>query len=54
MVICTDYRSKDKFSNRIFLEYLYDNIIPKNDEVEEEIIWSNFRVQKQIYLPLYG
>ena len=41
MVICTDYRSKDKFSNRIFLEYLYDNIIPKNDEVEEEIIWSD-------------
>ena len=41
MVICTDYRSKDKFSNTIFLEYLYDNIIPKNDEVEEEIIWSD-------------
>ena len=41
MVICTDYRSKDKFSNRIFLEYLYHNIIPKNDEDEEEIIWSD-------------
>ena len=30
MVICTDYKSKDKFSNRsnrTFLEYLYDNII---------------------------
>ena len=41
MVICTDYKSKDKFSNRTFLEYLYDNIIPKNDEVKEEIIWSD-------------
>ena len=41
MVICTDYKSKDKFSNRTFLEYLYDNIIPKNDEVKEEMIWSD-------------
>ena len=41
MAICTDYKSKDKFSNRTFLEYLYDNIIPKNDEVKEEIIWSD-------------
>ena len=37
----TDYNPKDKFSNRTFLEYLYDNIIPKNDEVREEIIWSD-------------
>ena len=41
MVICTDYKSNDKFSNGIFLEYLYDNIIPKNDEFIEEIIWSD-------------
>ena len=41
MVIRTDYKSKDKFSNGTFLEYLYDNIIPKNDEVKEEIIWSD-------------
>ena len=41
MVICTDYKSKDKFSNGTFLEYLYDNITPKNDEVKEEIIWSD-------------
>ena len=27
MVICTDYKSKDKFFNGAFLEYLYDNII---------------------------
>ena len=40
-VICTDYKSKGKCSNRNFLEYPYDNIIPKNDEVEEEIIWSD-------------
>ena len=31
MVICTDCKSKDKFSNGTFLEYLYDNIITKND-----------------------
>ena len=29
MVICTDYRSKDKFTNRTFLKYLYDNIPKK-------------------------
>ena len=40
MVICTDYKSKDIFSNETFLEYLYDNNTPKNDEVKEEIIWS--------------
>ena len=56
MVICTDYKPKDKFSNRTFLEYLYDNIIPKNDEVREEIIWSDgptseFK-KKYIYVPL--
>ena len=33
-VICTDYKSKDKSSNRTFLEYLYYNIIPKNNEVK--------------------
>ena len=41
MVIHTDYKSKDKFSNGTSLKYLYDNIIPKNDEVKEEIIWSD-------------
>ena len=41
MVIRTDYKSKDKFSNGTSLKYLYDNIIPKNDEVKEEIIWSD-------------
>ena len=44
MIICTDYKSKDKFSNRSnrpFLEYLYDTIIPKNDEIKEEIICSD-------------
>ena len=42
MVICTDYKSKDKFSKGTFLEYLYDRIIPEKDEVdEEEIIWSD-------------
>ena len=41
MVICTGYKSKDKFPNGTFLEYLYDNIFPKNDEVKEEIIWSD-------------
>ena len=41
MVINTDYKSKDKFSNGTFLEYLYDNITPKNDEAKEEIIWSD-------------
>ena len=41
MVICTDNKSKDKFSNKTFLEYHCDNIISKNDEVEEDIIWSD-------------
>ena len=41
MAICTDCKSKDKFSNGTFLKYLYDNIIPKNNEVKEEIIWSD-------------
>ena len=27
MVICTDYKSQNKFSNETFLEHLYDNII---------------------------
>ena len=45
MVICTDYKPKDKFSNRTFLEYLYDNIIPKNDEVRERS--SGLMVQLQ-------
>ena len=40
-ILRTNYKPKDKFSNRTFLEYLYDNIIPKNDEVREEIIWSD-------------
>ena len=35
MVICTDYKPKDKFSNGTFLEYLYDNIIPKNDMLKQ-------------------
>ena len=39
---CTDYKSKDKFSKGTFLEYLYDKIIAKKDEIdEEEIIWSD-------------
>ena len=34
-------KSKEKFSNWTFLKYLYDNTIPKIDEVEEEIICSD-------------
>ena len=41
MVICTDYKFKDKFCNGTFLGYLYDIVVPKNDEVKEEIIWSD-------------
>ena len=35
MVICTDYKPKDKFSNGTFLEYLHDNIVPKNDMLKQ-------------------
>ena len=41
MVICTGCKSKDKFPNGTFLKYLYDNIFFKNDEVKEEILWSD-------------
>ena len=41
MIICTDYKSKDKFSNGVFFQKLYDQVISKSEEVEEEIIWSD-------------
>ena len=40
LLICTDYKGKDKFSNGTFIEYLYQNHIPEDHKVRSEIIWS--------------
>ena len=45
MVICTDYKSKDTFSNETLLEYLYDSIIPKNKRLKKRL--SGLVVQLQ-------
>ena len=38
-VICTNYKGKDKFAIRKFLDHLYENEISEDDSVEKEIIW---------------
>ena len=40
-VICTNYKGKDKFAIRKFLDHLYENEISEDDSVEKEIIWSD-------------
>ena len=40
-LFCTNYKNKDKFSNRVFLEYLYKHEIPTDETVSQEIIWSD-------------
>ena len=41
LIFGTDYKGKDKFSTGLFIEKLYENEIPANENVEEEIIWSD-------------
>ena len=41
MVICTDYKSKDKAATGMFLYLLYKKYIPNNGAVQEETIWSD-------------
>ena len=57
LLICTDYKSKDKFSNGTFIEYLYQNHIPTDENIQYEIIWSDgpsseFKVNN-LYYQLY-
>ena len=35
------YKGKDKYSNGTFIEYLYENHIPKAANISSEIIWSD-------------
>ena len=37
----TDYKGKDKFSTGLFVETLYKEHILPNDDIKEEIIWSD-------------
>ena len=41
MVICTDYKGKDKIATGMFLNLLHKKYIPCNDAAQEEIIWSD-------------
>ena len=41
VLICTDYKGKDKFSNGTFLEYLYENELLNDGKVLNEVIWSD-------------
>ena len=41
MLSCSDYTAKDKYSNRTFVEYLYEHVIQKDESVSDEIIWSD-------------
>ena len=38
-VICTSYIGKKKFAIEKFLDHFYENEIPKDESVEEEIVW---------------
>ena len=41
LIFGTDYKGKDKFSTRLFVETLYKEHILPNDDIKEEIIWSD-------------
>ena len=41
LLICTNYKGKDKFFNGTFLEHLYENEIPNDNKVMKEVIWSD-------------
>ena len=41
-LICTEYKGKDKFSNGVFLEHLYDKeLTHDHDDNFKEVIWSD-------------
>ena len=41
LLICTNYKGKDKFANGAFLEHLYAHEILQDENVVKEVIWSN-------------
>ena len=41
MMLCTNYKGKDKFSTGLFLNMLYNDYIPSNEHVSTKVIWSD-------------
>ena len=41
MMVCTNYKGKDKFSTGLFLNMLYNDYIPSNEHVSTKVIWSD-------------
>lgn len=40
LLICTNWKGKDKFVTGNFLEQFYANEIPEGESATEEVIWS--------------